>query len=96
MASEAQDREGKLKAEYEMGTKAFRIVFDMRKELWPPEDTDEYWNGLWNKVRQTNAENDGNRLLDEMMVALVRYLEGVYKTDVLKTDENEPERTTLF
>ena len=81
MDSVAQDREERLKAEYELGTKAFRVVFDMRKALWPPEDTDEYWRRVWVLTKESETANPGNRMLLDLMTALYWYLEETIKAE---------------
>ena len=68
-----------LQSEYEKGTKDFRTVFDLRKMLWPPENTVEYWKMVTDRMALVYSENKENELCRLFLLALTEYLENVGK-----------------
>lgn len=69
----------RLQSEYDLGTKAFRTVFDLRKMLWPPENTVDYWTMVTDRMALIYNENKDNRLCKAFLLALTGYLEEIGK-----------------
>ena len=60
-------------------TKDFRLLFDLRKSLWPPENTVEYWTLVTNKMALLNQEFKEHPLINALLVGMTVYLEEVGK-----------------
>lgn len=58
---------------------AFRAAFNFLEAYYPPRDDEEYWLKAANECGRVAAEHDGNPLIIPMMVAMVDYLEAVWK-----------------
>lgn len=69
----------RLQSEYDLGTKAFRTVFDFRKQYWPPENTVDYWTLVRDRMTLIYNENKNNRLCKAFLLALTGYLEEIGK-----------------
>lgn len=53
---------------------AARVWFNTMEELWPPEDTPEYWMKACEKCRSVYNEAKDNPLLQSLMLALYDFL----------------------
>lgn len=55
--------------------KASRVYFDMLTEFFPPQDTQEFWERLVDRMVQVSAESGGSKLLGHLVQALFMYFE---------------------
>ena len=58
---------------------AFRIAFDALNEAFPPEDTAEYWERTYERLKGIYNHHRDNPLCKALMVAIVNYLGEVVK-----------------
>ena len=65
----------KLKSAYDDRHKqAFRIAFDALKEVWPPENTVEYFEKTNERLRDIYNEHRDNPLCKQLMLGVTMYL----------------------
>ena len=69
--------------------KAFRVAFDLLKELYPPKNDAEYWMFAANRVALIDNENKDNPLCRQLLLALYAYLEGEIKKEIENKDGAE-------
>lgn len=75
-----EQEEAKRKADFAtLHKQAFRAAFDMLKELYPPENTVEYWTFASNRMALKCNELKGNDLAVTLLVALYGWLENLVK-----------------
>ena len=55
--------------------RAFREGFDFLNAHFPPEFNSEWWDKAYQDLKVVADKNKGNRLLTEMLVGIVTYLE---------------------
>lgn len=58
---------------------AFRAAFNFLEAYYPPRDDEEYWLKVAEECGRAADELYGNPLIIPMMVAMVDYLEAVWK-----------------
>lgn len=80
--TEAMKEQEKAKRKADFATlhkQAFRAAFDTLKELYPPENTAEYWTFASKRMAIKCNELKGNDLAMTLMVALYGWLENLVK-----------------
>ena len=60
---------------------AFRTAFDTLKELYPPENTAEYWTFAAERVSAKYSEQKDNRLAVFLLKGVLEYMEDVNKQE---------------
>ena len=68
----------KIESEHDTIKKCFRVAYDTLEKMWPPENTEEYWNRVLDRLVEVHLK-DEPALLKRLMMALVLYLEDVLK-----------------
>ena len=64
-----------MKLAYEQRHKqAFRIAFDALKEVWPPENTVEYFEKTNERLKDIYMEHRDNPLCKQLVLGVARYL----------------------
>lgn len=64
-----------MKNAYEARHKqAFRIAFDALKEVWPPENTVEYFEKTNERLKEIYSAHRDNPLCKELILAVSNYL----------------------
>lgn len=63
----------------------FRVCFDFLNAHFPPGNDPEWWEQLGRDVAHTGTEHGGGALLIGMLVAIMEYLDAIYK-ERRKTD----------
>lgn len=58
---------------------AFRTAFDTLNYMWPPENTNEYWKLVTDRMELLYKENADNALCRSLLIALTEYLERIGK-----------------
>ena len=59
--------------------KAFRAAFDFLAEHFPPENTEEYWNGVVKACGDISARTGEDPLTVQLVSGVVNYLDNVCK-----------------
>lgn len=67
--------------------RAFRVAFNLLKELFPPKDDAEYWVFASKRVALMDHDNKDNPLCRELLLAVYSYLEALIKQERDATDE---------
>lgn len=62
---------------------AFRIAFDALNEVFPPENTAEYWEKANGRLRDTYNAHMDNPLAKRLLVAVQNYLGDAVKEEAL-------------
>lgn len=55
--------------------KAFRVAFDLLKELYPPKNEAEYWEFASKRITLLDNENKDNPLCRCLLLGMYEYLE---------------------
>ena len=63
-----------LEREKETFKPAARIWFNLLTELWPPENTERYWEKTNGRLNAVYNENRNNKLLHELLMMTHEYL----------------------
>lgn len=63
-----------LEREKETFKPAARVWFNLLTELWPPENTERYWEKANGRLNAVYNENKGNKLLQELLFMTHEYL----------------------
>jgi len=58
---------------------AARVWYNLMEEVWPPENTEEYWLKTTDKIRSAWNESQDNMLLQSLLLMLHEYLGQVVK-----------------
>ena len=67
--------DNEMKAAYDSRHKqAFRVAFDALNEVFPPEDSAEYWEKAHERLREIYVTNRDNPLCKTLLVAVENYL----------------------
>lgn len=77
-----------LKAYDQRHKQAFRIAFDALKEVFPPENTLEYWEKTNERCKDVYNAHIDNPLCRHLMTAVMNYLGDVVKEMEEMKDDN--------
>ena len=72
-----------------MHKKAFRVAFDLLKELYPPKNDAEYWTFAAKRVSLICDDNKDNPLCRCLLLGLYDYLEGEVKKEMTNLERKE-------
>lgn len=80
---EAQARERAERAERCRGQHkaAARIWFNLVEEVWPPENTEAYWDKVMLRFSEVWNENSDNILLQHLLLMTPEYLNAVARNE---------------
>lgn len=76
LEQQAQEKASQYKT---LHKKAFRVAFDLMEKLWPPENTEEYWKLVTDRMALDYHDNKENLLCGLLILAVTEYLEKVSK-----------------
>jgi hypothetical protein len=65
----------------------FRVAYDFLNAHFPPGNDPEWWEQLSKDVAHTGTEYGGGELLIGMLVAIMDYLDAIYKERRKKNGE---------
>lgn len=63
-----------------MHRKSARVFFDTLEALYPPENTEQYWERATDTMVKAYAGADKPLLLNHLLVAMMEYLEDVVQS----------------
>ena len=69
-----RERAEYLEREKETFKPAARIWFNLLTELWPPENTERYWEKTNERLNTVYNENKDNKLLQHLLLMTHEYL----------------------
>lgn len=77
---EEENRINQAEFDQQIHKKAFRVAFDFLQSHYPPANTEKYWLKTVKDVGVASYENNGNMLCQELLSAIIEYLNWRVKT----------------